>query len=208
MPITYPLTAPLSPKPRAMDLRGRAVVAHGRSPFTGDGDVQVHAGQWWEIEITLPPMDRAEAEAWNTFLLKLNGKEGTFLIGDRSSDTPRGSAGGTPLVAGASQTGNDLNTDGWPVSITGVLLAGDYIQLGTGATARLYKLLDNADSDVAGAATLTLWPEITTATSPADNAAIVTSSAVGLFRLASNEMPWAVNEALHYAVTLAAISEV
>lgn len=191
-----------------MDLRGRAVVAHSRSPFTGEGDVQVHAGQWWEIEITLPTMDRAEAEAWNTFLLKLNGREGTFLIGDRSSDTPRGSAGGTPLVKGASQTGNDLNTDGWPASQTGVLLAGDYIGLGSVATARLYKVLDDASSDGAGDATLTLWPEITAATSPADNAAIVTSSAVGLFRLASNEMPWRVNEALHYAVTLAAISEV
>ena len=208
MPITYPLTAPALPLGRSMDLRGRAVVAHGRSPFTGDGDVQVHAGQWWEMELTLPPMVRADAEAWTAFLLKLNGKEGTFLIGDRTSAVPRGSAGGAPLVKGASQTGNDLNTDGWPVSQTGVLLAGDYIQLGTGATARLYKLLDDANSDGAGDSTLTVWPEITAATSPADNAAIVTSSAVGLFRLSSNEMPWQVNEALHYAVTLAAISAV
>ena len=69
-------------------------------------------------------------------------------------------------------------------------------------------LLDDADSDALGDATLTLWPKITAATSPADNAAIVTSGAAGLFRLTSNEMPWQVNEALHYAVTLAAISEV
>ncbi len=208
MPFTYPLTPPATPKPRAMHLMGKAVVAHSRSPFTGDGDVQVHAGQWWEMEITLPAMVRADAEAWNAFLLKLNGKEGTFLIGDRSSDAPRGSAGGTPLVKGASQTGHDLNTDGWPVSQTGVLLAGDYIGLGAAATARLYKVLDDADSDGAGDATLTLWPEITAAASPADNAVIVTAAAVGLFRLSSNEMPWDVNEALHYAVTLAARSEV
>lgn len=36
-----------------------------------------------------------------------------------------GNYGGTPLIAGANQTGASLNTDGWTVSATGLLKKGD-----------------------------------------------------------------------------------
>jgi hypothetical protein len=147
-------------------------------------------------------MTREEAEDWLSFLLKLNGKEGTFLAGDFDAETPRGVATGTPLVDGASQTGNSLATKGWTVSTTGIMKAGDYIQLGTGSTSRMYKVLEDVNSDVTGDATLTLWPSLRS--SPADNDAITTQSCKTQFRLSANSVSWSTNSLMHYSITIVA----
>ena len=146
-----------------------------------------------------------DAEQWITFLLKLNGMEGTFLFGDPNAKTPQGPATGTPLVNGASQTGNSLITDGWTVSVTGILKAGDYIQLGSGSTTRLYKVLNDADSDAGGNATFDIWPRLRV--SPADNDLIITSAAKGLFALAGNIMEWDIEGAMKYGISFTAIED-
>jgi hypothetical protein len=128
-------------------------------------------------------MTRNEAEEFNAFLISLMGQKGTFYLGDPLAEQPRGVASGSPLVKGATQTGNELLTDGWDTSVTGILLAGDYIQIGQ----RLYKLLEDADSDGSGNATLQIFPRL--AESPADNETIITDSCVGIFRLTDNITP-------------------
>lgn len=150
--------------------------------------------------ISVPPMARADAEEWVASLLSLNGKEGSFYLGDPANKTPRGSPSGTPLVKGASQTGQDLITDGWTISITNILRKGDWIQIGTGSSSRLHKMLLNANSDGLGESTLTLWPDLR---APADNAAIITSSPVGVFELVNN-FEWSVDVMHKYGFEFAA----
>jgi hypothetical protein len=200
MTISYPLALPTTDQPADIVWGGESVVAVAQSPFTGETEVQQHDGQVWHGTVNYPPLERADAKRLIVFLQKLDGMYGTFTMSPPGSETPRGSAGGTPLVNGATQTGVDLVTDGWPVSES-VLLEGDFIQLGTGLTSRLYMNLGDVTSDGSGNATLTLWPRIKTSTSPADNAAIVTSSPVGLFRLISNRNDWTVDTALHYGIS-------
>ena len=202
MPIIYPLALPVAPIFNAVRFTARAVVGVSESPFTLQSQVQEFAGQRMEVEATLPAMTRAQSEYWNAFMLKLNGRRGTFLLGDPAGKKPRGVSTGTPVVNGAGQTGNELLTTGWTNSITGILLAGDYIQIGTGSSARLHKVLDDANSNASGQATLLLWPSLRS--SPANSAPIVTSNTVGVFRLASNEMIWNIGEAINYGVTIAA----
>lgn len=204
MAITYPLDLPTITGIRNISLIKRAVVSVSRAPFSGAQQVQEHPGQWFEAEIELPPMTRAQAEVWDSFFLKLNGMKGTFLLGDPAGAIPRGSAAttpGTPLVKGAGQTGNQLIIDGLPTSVTGYFKAGDYIQLGSGSTARLHKNLEDVDTNGSGEATLTLWPNLRS--SPADNAAVVVSAAKGRFRLASNEMTMS-NQLLVYGGSFSA----
>jgi len=191
MSVTFPLTFPTITGIAKATLRKQSIVAQSNSPFTGISQTQVFPGQWWEGEITLPPfVSRASFETWMAFLLSLNGKEGTFLFGDPAGKTPRGIATGTPFVNGASQSGGSLITDGWTVSQTGILLAGDWIQLGTSSTARLYKVLADANSDGTGNATFDIWPNLRGNLIPADNDPLVVQSAQGLFRLATNEQSW------------------
>jgi len=186
MAITYPLTLPSVKSPTRVTLAATSVVGISRSPFTFTQQVFAYPGQIWGAGISLPVMLRSDADQWKTFLLKLNGQYGTFLLGDPSAPSAKGTALGTPLVKGASQTGQTLLTDGWTNSATGVLLAGDYIQLGTGAASRLHMVLVDVDADGSGNATIEIFPALRE--SPADNLAIVTEDCVGTFRLASNQM--------------------
>ena len=143
MAISYPLSLPSTPGIKRVTLRSLTSVAILRNPFTFQQQVQEFAGQIWGADVTLPIMERADAENWNSFLLKLNGPAGTFLLGDPAAKSPRGVATGSPKVNGASQTGKSLNTKGWTVSVTGILKAGDYVQIGQ----RLYKNLNDVNSD-------------------------------------------------------------
>lgn len=204
--ISYPLTAPIHRKPARVVLRAVTVVGQTRSTFTRKRQVQVHQGQVWELEVSLPPMLRPDAEQWIAFLLKLNGREGQFLLGDPNAEHPRGVATGTPRVNGATQMGSSLVTDGWTASTSGILLAGDYIQTGSGLTSRLHKVLDDVDSDAGGNATLDLWPRLRE--SPADNDLLTVSGAKGLFALADNRMEWDIEGAMKYGISFAAVEDV
>lgn len=202
MTITYPLSMPTTGV-RSITLRARQVVAATASPFTGQQQLVRHQGGWWEAEVTLPPMMRADAEEWIGFLMSLRGRWGTFLLGDPNATSPRGTWAGTPLVNGASQTGETLNVDGFSAGATA--RRGDYITLGSGGSARLYKVLSD-ETAAGGAMTLDLFPRLRE--SPADNAAVATSNTTGLFRLASNETEWSIDVARIYGITFAAIEAI
>jgi len=203
MAISYPVTFPASIGVSSINIRAKTVVGVSSSPFTGQQQVYKHQGQWWEAEVSLPPMKRDEAEQVVAFLIKMNGQYGTFLMGDFLSTAPRGIGTGTPLVNGASQAGDELVTDGWTVSTTGILKAGDWIQLGSASTSTLHKVLDDVTSDASGNATLNIFPNLRS--SPDNNAAITISSPKGRWRLASNETDYAIDNASIYGMTFACV---
>jgi len=206
MAITYPLSTPTNKTIAGIRLTARNVVGVSTSPFSFKQQTYQFSGQRWEADITLPQMNRENAEEWVAFLMKLYGQKGTFLLGDPLGGTARGSASsaaGTPVVNGASQTGDTLAIDGLPASATGYLKAGDYIQLGSAATAQLYKVLNDANSNGSGEATLDVWPNLRS--SPLDGAAVVVANAKGVFRLASNEANWNINNLAFYGITFGAV---
>ena len=205
MAISYPLTFP-STGIAQITLTARNSVAISSSPFTYRQQVQKNVGSRWEATITLPPLLRANADVWIAFLLSLGGQYGTFLMGDPIAATPRGSASttpGTPLVNGSSQSGNTLAIDGLPVSTANYLRAGDYIQLGSGATSRLYKVLEDVESNSSGEANISIWPDLRS--SPADNLTVVVQDAVGVFRLSSPETSFNIDTASVYGISFAAV---
>lgn len=205
---SYPLSIP-NTGIASIRLVAKNAVAVSASPFTFSQQVYRHQGQGWEADITLPPMKREQAEEWVSFLLRLRGQYGTFLLGDPLGETPRGSASvttGNPAVAGTGQTGDFLNVDGLPLSETGYLKAGDYIQLGTGSSATLHKVLADVNTNSFGEATLNLFPRIRTA--PNDSAPVTVSNCKGNFRLNTNETSWDINSASIYGITFGAVEVV
>jgi hypothetical protein len=179
------------------------VTALSQSPFTLKQQAVRHSGQRWEADIDLPPMSRSQAAVWLGWMASLRGTWGTFTMGPPGVTAPLGSAGGTPLVNGADQLGSELILDGATATQTGWLKAGDYVQLGSGSTASLKMVLQDADSDGSGNVTLDLWPDVRTA--PADNDAITTTSPIGLWRLLSNDFSYDVNSASHYGIKFSAV---
>jgi len=204
MAITYPFAFPITGGLKKVRWMAKSVVSMHQSEFTGAQEVQRHQGQWWEAVISVVQLKSVEeSEAWITFLVGLNGMEGTFLMGDPISTSPRGTALGTPVINGASQTGNSLDTDGWTASQGSLFKAGDFIQLGTAGTSRLHKVLTDTSSDGGGNATLDLFPGLRE--SPGDGATIVTSNPKGLFRLAQNITEWEISPPTKYGISFAAV---
>jgi hypothetical protein len=201
MSISYPLTFPSSVKLNGVTPAMAFVNSMTRSPFTNERQAFRWFGEMWTLDYTTPPCEAEAAEDFIAFCLKLRGSFGTFLMGDQSHQVPRGLGGGTPLVNGANQVGYDLIIDGCPNSVTGWLLKGDYFQLGTGLTARLYKLTEDANTDSGGHVTLEFVPQLRI--SPADNAALVITNPVGLFCMANNSVTWTVDTDgfYHYSFT-------
>jgi hypothetical protein len=175
-----------------VELAAFTVGGVNESPYNLSQEAYEWPGNKWRASARYPVMDRATGEPLIAALVSLYGRKGTFLLGPVGAEaTARGVATGTPVVSGANQEGKTLNTSGWTINITGILKAGDWVQLGSGATARLHKVLADVNSDGAGLATLDLWPRVGGARGiPANGSAIVVSSPKGVFRLSSDEVIW------------------
>jgi hypothetical protein len=124
-------------------------------------------------------------------LIALRGPVGTFLLGDPDYATPRGDASSVAVTgsAGASTVA---------VAMTGTLKAGDYIQLGTGSSARLHKVL----VDQTGNGNLEIWPSLR---SDYSSATATLDSPKGVFRLKQNMTEWSINNASFYGVSFEAV---
>jgi hypothetical protein len=208
MAISYPLSLPTSIGIAQIELRATNAVAVSRSPFTFSTQVHAYSGQSWQADVTLPSIRRDLAEEWVAWLISLKGQLGTFYLGDPNAVTPRGSARDTHtiLVNGATSSGNTLAIDDAPASQTGYLKAGDYMQVGTGTSRQLFKVLADVNTNGSGQATVDIWPDVRTTI--ANNAAVTVENTKGIFRLSSNEQGFSINEASFYGISFGAIEAI
>ena len=134
------------------------------------------------MSLSYPPMNDATYQPWAAFLLALQGAANIFTFGDPRMTKPQGSGSGTPLVNGAGQTGFTLATRGWTASANGILLPGDYLQIGY----RLYRYVGTSplNADGSGDASIAIWPNIRE--SPLDGTAISLNNTQGVWRLKNN----------------------
>lgn len=113
---------------------GRSTVGVAKSPFTGSQQAYEFPGEWWEAQFSLPPMARADAERWISFLLALRGRSQSFFVGDPLGKIPQGGAAGfAGAIRVAGQTGKQLQAR-WNLMLPGgantlMFKAGDYLQL-------------------------------------------------------------------------------
>lgn len=191
MAISYPLSLPSSIGIAQIDIRAVNSVAYSQSPFTYAGQAHAYTGQMWQADITIPPVRRDLAAPWKAFLTSLRGQFGTFLLGDPDYTSPQGT------VSACTLTGT-LGSQTATVTMTGSLLAGDYIQLGSGASSRLHQVL----VDQTGDGSLEIWPALR------DNytgATVTFTSPKGVFRLANNEVMWSIDNNSAYNISFGAM---
>lgn len=195
MAISYPLDTPTTVGFESIQLRAFNAVATSQSPFTYKQQVIAHTGQKWEASISIPSVLRDLAEPWVAFLTALKGQRGTFLLGDPLGATPRGTVSGTVTLTGNA---GDESVD---VVMTGSLLAGDYIQLGGGSSAKLHKVL----VDQTGSGTLEIWPALRTDYTSAN---VTYTNAKGVFRLNQNVSSWQITNANSYGISFEAVEAI
>ena len=192
MAISYPLNTPTTIGIESIELRAVNAVAVSQSPFTYKQQVISHQGQIWSASVSIPSVRRDLAADWKAMLVALKGPVGTFLLGDPDYATPRGTVSGTPTLSG---TAGDSTVS---VTMTGTLLAGDYIQLGTGSATRLHQVL----VDQNGSGNLEIWPDLRSTYS---GETVIYSSPKGVFRLGNSTTSWSIDNASFYGISFEAI---
>jgi len=204
MALSYPLALPNTKGMRRINIRAIDVVGLQASPLTLEQTVYDWGGDMLAADVELPPMVRADAEMWVTFLLSLRGSLGTFLMGDSVGAAPRGTWAGTPLLAGSHAAGvRTVAMDGFSAGATGK--AGDWLNWGSGSSTRLHKVLQDFTADGAGQATVEIYPRLRAAL--ADNAPVTNTNAMGLWRLASNGREWSIGLGQMYGLRFSAIED-
>jgi hypothetical protein len=141
------------------------------SPLTKNVQRVLLAGSRWQLDGTLPAMNRDQMGLWQAFFLQLEGSANTFWGFDPDGKNPRGPAGGTPLVNGGSQTGSSLIIDGATPSVNGWLLPGDYFSVNS----ELKMVTSAVNTDGSGNATINFKPALRS--SPSDDAALTVRDA-------------------------------
>ena len=203
MAISYPITFPTAPNYSGVTLRAMHATVTTQSPFTYKQQIFRHPGARWEASVQLPPMKRDQAGGWKSALTSLRGQSGTFLLGNANYYTPRGTLRSTASDVQCAATGS-ANSEALTLDFnvsTKTLLAGDYIQLGTGATSRLYMILE----DQTGDGSVEVFPRLRESYS---DAVVTTTGAVGVFRLRSNVVEYGWDNLETYGLQFEAIEAV
>ena len=194
------LTMPAAPGFRASRFGLIANTQTFRSPLDGTVQTLELTGARWQAKYDLPPMTRAQAAAWIAFLTDLLGSAGRLYGFDPDARTPRGSALGSPQVAGAGQSGKSLFVDGWSELETGLLLPGDYLEV----NGELKMVTAQADSDSAGEALIAFTPPLRA--SPADDAVVTLDNPKATMMLADDTQAiWDADRASIYGISFAAV---
>ena len=194
MALSYPLATPTTIGIESIELRAVNAVAVSQSPFTYKQQVISHGGQKWEASVNIPSVHRDKAAEWKAMLVGLKGQAGTFLLGDPDYATPQGTVSSCVLSGNAGE-------DNATVVMTGTLKAGDYIQLGSGSSAKLHQVLLDQDGD----GTIQIWPSLRSTYS---SATVTFNSPKGVFRLATNMTSWSINNASIYGISFEAVEAV
>lgn len=200
--IVYPLAWPTHKGLRDIVIRRHKIVGASRSPFSilSEQFYEWPGNERWAADINLPPMLRADAEPWIAWLLSLDGPIGTFLMGDPNGAAPRGLGTGVPQVDGTGQSGKELAIKTGLGVTANWLRAGDWVQVGSTTSARLYKNLRDVSLSASGRAVLDIRPKLRAAT--VDGEAVTVFGAKGLWRLEGDTVEHAIDAARHYRATM------
>lgn len=156
-------------------------------------------GARWRFSFNIELMDEVDAALYQAFLVRLRGSSGRFYMWNLGRPAPRGVATGAPVVAGGSQTGTTLVTSGWTASTAGIMRAGDYFSVNN----ELKMVVEDADSDGSGQATLVFEPPLRR--SPDNAAAVTTIMPTAVFRLEADEAAWTTRAPVLTDITLSAV---
>lgn len=199
MAISYPVSTPTDIGIADIQLSATNAVAVSKSPFTFATQVHAYSGEMWSASVTIPTVRKDLAEPWVAFLLSLRGQYGTFLLGDPNRTSPQGTATSATITGSLGDRSVSVSLSG--PEATDTLLAGDYIQLGSGSSARLHKVL----VDRSGSGTLEIWPALRDDYS---SASATLTNAKGVFRLASNSTQWGIGSSSAYSIQFDAMENI
>jgi hypothetical protein len=153
-------------------------------------------GDRWECSMALPLLVGDSARLMRSFAMRVSAPDNYGLLPCNHGYEFSGSAGLTPLVNGASQSGSVLNIDGLPNGVTGIIKAGDRLGL---TTLQVLEAAADVNSNGSGEAAVPLVYPLRA--SPADNSAVNLYNPVGRFIMPEAFVQWALSPPLLHSFT-------
>lgn len=206
MPVSYPAQVPTSGI-TSLSWTNATASLISRSPFTFQGQSQNYPGAIRYATISVDGLNREGAEDWVGFLDSLHGTKGTFLFGDPMAKVPMGAARNShsPTIRTTNASSDkDIITINSNITATtpGWLRRGDWIQIGTGLNARLYKILNSNPVGInssGNTGNINLWP--TFRRDPVVGEAIYVENPKGLFRRSSGVFNYSEENGCKYSLS-------
>lgn len=186
MAITFPLAFPVCRYSGSYQFGITPTVAVSSSPFSGEQQVYEWSAAPWQASFEVIVRSPEHRAAMMSFIASMRGRRGTVLLGPRHASRPRGTAntsGVTVGSGGGTTGGRTLPLAGLGAAAT--LLAGDFLQISSGANSRLHCIVENATADGSGNATVTI--EAPLRADYASGVAVTLTSPKGVFRSTTNE---------------------
>ena len=169
------------------------------SPITGAIQTLDRGGERLMVTVTYSNLENADRQELIGFIAKMNGQQHRVNLPYHALSN-RGTFGGTPLVAGASQTGQTLTVDGVG-TVTNWIRTGDVFSV----NGEMKIATADANSS-AGSITLSFSPRLRS--SPPDNDPINVTAPTGVFMLSSNSTGWSHIPGIFTDVTLQFIEDI
>ena len=161
------------------------------SDSTGATQARLLGPPRWTLSMAAPNIGLSEADAavWETMILSLRGGVNFLSAWDIVKNAPRGTCRGTMTLSGAHAQGATTVL----IAVTGqsglTLVPGDWLQIGSGTTGQLVKVMAGG---TAGAATISVVvePPIRPAAGYAGGTAVTWDKALGHYKLVSPAAQW------------------
>ena len=181
----------LTPIPRSTSMRPEGNTALSPSPLIASATTLDRGGQKWHATYSYPNVNADKRAILMGLIVRLRGQAHRLRV--PVYDNPkRGAYGGTPLVAGGSQTGSSIDLDGGLGSTSNWIRAGDYLSIDVNGEHELKMCVEDANSS-GGSITINFEPRLRA--SPLNNAVVYVEDGSlpkprGIFVLASGSAGW------------------
>lgn len=205
MPTAIDIPAPLL---RAVSITWKMETNHALAASPFSGHVQAQRGQLerWSFTLELRRLTREEIQIAQGFFLALEASLGLFRMHDPAARLPLGTATGTPVLAATADPGDrTLSISGFTPSVSNILRAGDWIQIGD----QLAKVVADTSSNASGVAAVTIWPKVMVEV--ASGQPVTVREAKGLFRFTTQLPEWTADSSERgrpFTTVLAGVQEV
>ncbi len=157
----------LTPVPKTLQMQLQSNTALFPSPLIASAETLDRGGQKWQAVYNYTNMSFANRAILMGLIARLRGQAHRLRV--PVYDNPaRGGYGGTPLVAGASQTGSNINLDGVS-NKSNWIRTGDYLSIVVNGEHELKMCTADANSS-GGAVTVNFEPRLRA--SPLNNAVV------------------------------------
>ena len=146
----------------------------------------------WRLSIAAPSVLSIESSAvWEALILKLRGRVNHLSAWDIMKPAPRGTMRGTMTLSGTHAQGvTVLNVTAGAGQAGTTLLAGDWLQVGSGTGGQLFKVVADATANGAGLIAVTVEPPVRPLGGFAGSTAVTWDKALGHYKMTSPSPGW------------------